>query len=549
MTNEREMYEAQWGRARVEEQPERRRLPGEREERPPRGPEDDRTEADLVGTWFARIGALAILIGAGFGFKEAIDRGWIGPELRVVLGMVAGIAFLGWGEWAAKRGWAALAQAVSAGGIGLLYLSVLAGFHLYGIFEPGVAFGLLTLVAVTAVSLAIRHDSQPVAVLAAIGAFVNPFMIGIEAVAPEALLGYVLVVDVGVLALAAFRRWPGLDAVALTATWAIAAIAMLDAPVAAVLGFGAAYVAVFNARTLLHAAREGVATEDLTFVLPSTIIYLGLGIVALDGPLEVWEGRFTIALALGHLLMAFLALQASREPLLSYTHFGLAAALAAIAVPIALEGPVIGVAWTGEALVLLGVGRLVDSRGARAAGAVLLAWAVAFTFGVELEGGLSYRPERFLVSGVSAVLVLQVVALAVAAFTLGDDPDDWEGVARNAFMGTAHLLAIAWMLLEAKAGFLRLAPEAVGARQFAYTAILSVYGAALMAAGVALRMRAARLFALWLLVVAIVKLVVIDVWMMELVYRMIAFVGLGALLLALSVMYQRLRELVTGDAR
>ena len=46
-------------------------------------------EESVVGTWFPRLGALALLLGAGFGFRYAVDRGWIGPGARVAVGSAA----------------------------------------------------------------------------------------------------------------------------------------------------------------------------------------------------------------------------------------------------------------------------------------------------------------------------------------------------------------------------------------------------------------------------------------------------------------------------
>ena len=82
-------------------------------------------EARLAGTWFARGGALAMLIGAGFAFKYGIDRGFITEPVRVLIGLLAGLAFVAWGSWARRKGWHTFSQAVTAGGIAICYLSVI----------------------------------------------------------------------------------------------------------------------------------------------------------------------------------------------------------------------------------------------------------------------------------------------------------------------------------------------------------------------------------------------------------------------------------------
>lgn len=509
--------------------------------------EGPRREADLLGTWLARLGALAVLVGAGFAFRYAIDRGWIGPEARVGLGLVVGLGFLAWGEWAIRRTWRAFAQAVTAGGVGLLYLSILAGFHLYGLFPAGLAFGLLGLVAGGTVALAIRHDAQPMAVLAIVGAFLNPFLVGVDASLGDGLLAYVLVVDVGVLAIAAVRRWPALDGVAYAATWVIAALALPVAPDWALLGFGAAYVALFNGRNLLHGIRgEGGGAADLVFVLPGTLVFTGLGLLALEGSRN--EGAFVLTLGLAHVLLGLVWLQAARDRLPALAQFGLGAGLAALAAPILLEGPIVGAAWAVDGIVLVWLGRRFHEGSASGTGAGLLALGVVLTTMVEIEAGTGYLPGRVLLSGESAALLLEVAALALAAFLLRGAPQErWDGATSRLFAGGAYLLGVGWMLLEAHAAFDRLAPWAEGSEQFTYTAILGAYAGVTMVVGIFARSQPARLIAAWLLIVTIAKLVVVDLWMMEVFFRMVAFIGLGALLLLLSVMYHRFRDLILED--
>src|SRR5438105_3229243 len=43
------------------------------------GSESEDVEERVVGTWFARIGAMALVGGAGSAFAYAVQRGWIGP--------------------------------------------------------------------------------------------------------------------------------------------------------------------------------------------------------------------------------------------------------------------------------------------------------------------------------------------------------------------------------------------------------------------------------------------------------------------------------------
>ena len=68
---------------------------GGREERTgrsahPTSEESSTLEEILAGKWLTWVGALAVIIGAGFGFKYAVDNGWLDPSRRVILGLIVG---------------------------------------------------------------------------------------------------------------------------------------------------------------------------------------------------------------------------------------------------------------------------------------------------------------------------------------------------------------------------------------------------------------------------------------------------------------------------
>ena len=77
------------------------------------------------------------------------------------------------------------------------------------------------------------------------------------------------------------------------------------------------------------------------------------------------------------------------------------------------------------------------------------------------------------------------------------------------------------------------------ARDFSYSAIWLVYGAALMAAGFWRRSALLRWQSLVLIALTIVKVFAFDMSTLDKGYRILSFVALGAVLLAISFIYQR----------
>jgi len=77
------------------------------------------------------------------------------------------------------------------------------------------------------------------------------------------------------------------------------------------------------------------------------------------------------------------------------------------------------------------------------------------------------------------------------------------------------------------------------ARDFTFSALWMVYGAVLMAIGFWRRSAFIRWQALVLIAVTIIKVFVYDVSELDRAYRILSFIVLGVILLAISFVYQR----------
>ena len=75
--------------------------------------------------------------------------------------------------------------------------------------------------------------------------------------------------------------------------------------------------------------------------------------------------------------------------------------------------------------------------------------------------------------------------------------------------------------------------------QFSYSAFFMIFGAILLALGFSRKSGLLRWQALLLLAVSIGKVFLVDVSELSQGYRILSFLGLGALLLAVSFVYQR----------
>ena len=497
-------------------------------------------EESVVGTWFPRLGALALLLGAGFGFKYAVDEGWIGPGARVGVGIALGLALLLLGETTKRRGWAAYAQAVTGGGVAVLYLTVWASFALYQMVSGLVALGLLTGIATTAAALSLRHDSAALAVLATLGGFLNPIVVGRGTLDVESGYTYTVALDLGVLALASVRRWRLLEKVAFVGSWTLYGLSQASGTRGMI--FATTIFVLFGSVPYLHsvARRRLSMAQDVVQMATNSAVYYGVSFANLASN----QGALTLALCSVYLVQGLAVLRVARnDGLLRLGTFGAAGTLFTMWIFLEADPTWLPALWAGEGLALTLIGYGVRSSATRLGGAAVLALSAAAT----LYSFEDFRPQHLFFSEGALVYVCQIMAFyAVAYLTSRLQGERGYGAVAGI---AANLITLAWLSLEARAAVDAAIPAIRFTRVLAFSlsAIWAVYAGLLLVVGITFRLRSARLLAVGVFGVTLIKMVVSDLWFVGQVHRIVSFVGIGALLLACSLLFHRFKHLVMED--
>ncbi len=514
-------------------------------------------ELILGGNWLARIGVLALVIGAGFFLKFAFDNNWIGPNGRVILGIVAGLAMLGGGYYWQKR-YPILAQAISGGGIAILYLSIFAAFAVYNLMHFYVAFGFLLLVSVASAALALLYDSMALAVISILGAFVAPSILAVPtagvSVAARAgqafwLLVYIMVVDIGVLLLSTFRNWRWFTLLALLGSLAIFG-AWYDqfgyraGLLASLGGLTLIFLIFVGATTLFHIVwRRPPLPFDQAVMVINAASYFGISYGLLWGDFRAWVGGFCLLMAVFYGGLAYVILRRSVENVrLSFFALGLALVFLTVAIPAQLGNRAwTTVAWAAEGVVLMWLSFTLRMPQLRSYSyAVFGITAVRLLFFDHMVNVRTFRPilnERFL------AFLVSIAALYITGYLLRQKRGtlrDWEEQALSVypiFFVAANFFTL-WVL---SAEVIHYFDTSLG-----LTALWAIYAVILLVVGMIKQWRSVRLYALALLAVPIIKVFVYDVFTLKQLYRIIAFVGLGVLLLASAYLYQRYSKSIRG---
>lgn len=522
-------------------------------------------ESRIGSQWFNRVGILAILIAAAWFLKLAIDNHWVGPLGRVLIGVLSGAGIVAWSERFQRRGYAAFGYSLKAIGSGILYLSLWAAFSLYQLLPAGVAFAAMFIVTAFNAFMSWVQDAELLALYAIAGGLATPLLVSTGGNHEAALFSYLLLLDGAVLVLVSLRSWSRLLFGAFAAT------------VALVVGWW------------LEFYSDGQLTRTALFLVCFFLLFAFaprlIGLQAnWDADLSRWDGLALVLMPIANAALGFIAsylmaeehgsamsepwlavlfamfylgllrlpargrLQAS-PALLSALHMTVAVVFLTIAIPLKAEGRWLTIGWLAEGAALFWVGWRVRQSLLRVLALICLAIGLSALFLVHSQAAVTpFLNARFgtYAAAIAASALVAWIARQAQNVSAQQDEFDWGSLLATSVLVVNALILFAvcleihsyWWDLRWQPGSSVYSDYRTDA-QFTYSAWFMLFGATLLAGGFWRRTPFLRWQGLVLLAIAVGKVFVMDVNELSQGYRIVSFLGLGALLLAVSFVYQR----------
>jgi uncharacterized membrane protein len=525
---------------------------------------EQRSSEDLEGTigklWLNRIGIVAILIGVAYFLKYAFDIGWIGKQGRVAIGLLAGIAVVVWSESFRRKGSAAFSYSLKAVGIGILYLSLWAASQYFHLVPASAAFVAMILVTASTITLALTQDAEILAVYAMIGGFSTPALVSTGENHEIILFSYVLLLDLAILAMVAYKPWRRIVWGAMLGTgvmyigWAAQFYDSSERAVTVL--FASAFFAVFALVPLLTPLTRSRWHPGMSITLTLLPLVNGgayfLALYAMYDRETVTLTWYALALAAVYLLLSSqFRRRVDSEPdvvkTVNLLHVAVAITFITVAIPLKLDAHWITIGWLIESAVLLFVGVKSDAHFLRIfAGCTLALGVCRLLFFDNFHTQTLVFNARFATFLVAIAIMAGIVAAGERYGSEREMPFvKLAGVALN-------LLALVALTGEANDYFTRHIAETYQqhnmyaasrqleiVRDFSFSAIWIVYGAALMIIGFWKRSAFIRWQAMVLLAVTIGKVFLYDSRELQQIYRILSFIALGVMLMAISYAYHR----------
>jgi uncharacterized membrane protein len=527
-------------------------------------PERD-LESRIGSHWLNRIGIAALLIGISYFLKFAFDNNWIGAGGRVTIGLIAGIAIVFWSESFRRRGYKAFSYSLKAVGIGTLYLSLWAAFHLYSLIPGGVAFAMMLLVTASAAAMALAQDAQILASFALIGGFSTPLLISTGQNREVALFSYVAILDFATLLLVTFKPWRRL----LVMSYAGTLLLYLGwysefytrPQLGLTLGFATLFFAIFAIAPLVTMQPEDEI--PLFASIPAVLAFINAGVYFLQAYSMIQEVNktdmawFALGLAAIYIFLSRQVHARSLAPdaseILYFLHLAVAIGFITVAIPIRLDAHWITIGWFIEAGVLLWVANRIrsDFLNVFALGALALGVVRLLAFD-------NFHPTQLIFNLRMATYVVAIVVLGAVAWYAGKREDETARTVAAVAIVSLNVLALIALSREVydyydrqialvrptvlnqgwRTAYIDLHRNAIE-RDFTYSALWMAYGAMLMVIGFLRRSAFVRWQALILIAATIAKVFIYDVSQLDRGYRIVSFLILGVLLLVISFVYQR----------
>jgi uncharacterized membrane protein len=287
---------------------------------------------------------------------------------------------------------------------------------------------------------------------------------------------------------------------------------------------------------------------DLALFHASGLALFG-GLYSIFDPVATaWMPALALGLALWHAAVAWKARAFSGEAGLN--SLALAFAMLGFAVGLKFDQWWAVVGWAVESAAIIWVGLKARREWMRLGGALLLAWTLVRLFmSGYLTAPAGFSPIFNPRVGATLVLVAVCYALGLVHKRFGGHMDDGARPEIATFLVLANVLTL--VLLTTEINFYwreRYATDAAAglARIASISIAWTVYGTALIVAGIVRRYAPIRYLAIALLALTAGKVFLFDLSALGGIYRIIGFVGLGVFLLLGAWLYQRYRDVIAG---
>ncbi len=544
------------------------------------------------GKILGRIGIGALVLGIAFFLKFAFDNNWIGPLGRVLIGVLIGLTLISIGQYIRKK-YEVFSEFMFGGGIAILYLSFYAAHSFYDLIDPLNTGILMVLVTALTFIFSFVNKNNKLAIFAVIGGFLTPFIIGAEGNNMMEIFMYLIILNIGVLAITIFKKWPTLVAFSIIGTamnfmtWFFSFYK--EEFLGQTIFFLIVTFLIFFIASLYRIVIYKVKSSEVDYFLLicSAFGFFGIFYHIMKPQHESMLGFYTLILSLVYIIVANVVNKQNHEDeALNIFIPGMAVAFLSIAIPIQFSGAYIAILWFVEACVLFMMSVSMSNRGFQVMGIGVYFLGIINFLGWNTGGATSLDFVPFM-NKAFGILIVAIISAYIISYIYKKYSGDISIVTQKQGIATFMIIAniITLYALSTQIIFYYKVQNRILMDNYSqqskiitrvgnpnYDSLMqnnrnkfeqtktanknksntslsilwAVYAIILTAIGFMKRSLNLRSFGLILFIVTAIK-VCTDVWKLGSLYRIISFVGLGVIALIASFVYSKYKDYLKSD--
>jgi uncharacterized membrane protein len=518
----------------------------------------------LKENWLLKIGVLMILVGFGWFVSYAFMHDWIGPVGRIAIGIIAGALIAVFGTMRLGKN---LTQGIlfSVLGSALVIISILSGQYFYEFFTPMMALGLIFIVSFYVSLTALAYSTEKLAIYGLVISLLAPLISHVAFdLDPVAMYLYLLIISIATVWVSIAKGWRAGLPIGITGILFYSLPVIMSShgggiftgdstkystlAIAYVISFLYLFISAWSLiqKDTIEKTKSGksagATSNDVFLTVVSTIMILGFTMSLVP---TIFQSLVLALWMIAFAISGFVVFQTTKNEKLFYIHSLVAILFLAIATSVELSGKTLTVAFAIEVAIISIASFLVTNRIniAKAFGVLMV---VPMMMSLESIGSSkwSYEYGAGIFHADFAILLLMAVLLGVLGFFYRANKQlNIDGTAERGFgfhhlaiiISTAYLFIIIWLSSHS---VMANQDSAVLLSLFVYT----VAGLGTYFVGLFNGYHVLKGYGTVMLALVVLRLILVDVWQMELALRVVTFIVLGVMFISTAFISKKQKD-------
>jgi uncharacterized membrane protein len=480
-----------------------------------------------------KIGVVMIILGAGWFVSYAFVNNWISPVGRITLGVITGAFVTLFGTFRFSKD-KTQGNAFTVLGTAIIIMSLLAGQSFYNFFTPTVVLLFIFIVSLYISMTAIAYEEERLAIYGMLISLLAPILSGTADMDMVLLYMYLAVTSIASIWISIIKSWKNILLIGITG---ILMYSLTNIFGGVLYKYDYKYIILFTTylisifymlvgiwSMIKHGAETD--TKDAYTTIVNSVLIIGFTLSIIP---TVYQSLTLALWVLAFAFTGFFVFSRTKNMSLFYLHSCIAILLLALATSIELSGKTLIIAFAIEAAIITVASFIVtnDIKVTQRVGALMI---IPGLMSLPSLVSSSWRYGEFILHSDFFVLfiMMALTGLLGVFYYLNTSNTKREFNSTTEFMfivSSFYMFSLIWLCSHS----LIMNPDsAVFLSLFVYTTIgLSTHFYGLFNQHTGLKK-----YGMIVLILVIARLILVDVWNMELLLRVVTFVVLGVMFIS-----------------